>query len=383
MTNSELDTTSEFKAQFGDGSSGSILDAINLQEQNSLLRSFQPLEFVLEHLSKLPSREREILIGRHGLGQEKPLTLEKIGRNLKLTRERVRQIEKGALRKLQNIPLSPNLEKAAELIYQLIETRGKILRESLLMELLQISHSLPYARRGVTFILNINPRFNLFPESDHHYQSWHTPGFDRELFDMVVAAAHAILEEKDEPVHREHLPQIVRERLHDLEDVQRLSPEAIESYAVISKNLHRNPFDQWGVRTRHDILPRDVGDKAYLVLLHDGQPEHYSKITELINKAGFDNRTAYKETVHNELIKDDRFVLVGRGIYALKKWGYRQGVVADIITEILRQAKEPLSRAKIVEEVLKQRLVKKNTIIVGLANRKFFKKTSDNKYTLA
>jgi DNA-directed RNA polymerase delta subunit len=115
---------------------------------------------------------------------------------------------------------------------------------------------------------------------------------------------------------------------------------------------------------------------------HHKKPEHYSTITELINQHKLDKRTAYKETVHNKLIKDKRFVLVGRGIYALAEWGYQPGVVSDMIKEILAENKAPMSRDQIIEEVLKRRLVKKNTILVGLSNKKMFEKVGKNLYTL-
>ena len=126
-----------------------------------------------------------------------------------------------------------------------------------------------------------------------------------------------------------------------------------------------------------------MGDKAYLVLKHHGKPEHYSAITKMINENKFDERSAYQETVHNELIKDDRFVLVGRGIYALSEWGFKKGVVADVIREILKSAGKPLSRDEIINEVLKRRQVKRNTILVGLSNRKNFQKVGKDKYLLA
>jgi DNA-directed RNA polymerase delta subunit len=129
-------------------------------------------------------------------------------------------------------------------------------------------------------------------------------------------------------------------------------------------------------------VDKEVGDKAYLVLKQHNKPEHYSEITNLINKAKFDARVAYKETVHNELIKDKRFILVGRGIYALSEWGFKPGVVADVIKEILVEAQKPLPKDKIIEEVLKKRHVKKNTILVGLSNKQYFKKVDKNLYTL-
>ena len=146
--------------------------------------------------------------------------------------------------------------------------------------------------------------------------------------------------------------------------------------------IEKNVFGHWGLSLWKEVKPKDVGDKAYLVMKHHKKPEHYSVITEMINKAGFDERKAYKETVHNELIKDQRFILIGRGIYALSEWGYKSGVVADVIAEILRQSGQPVAKEKIIEEVLKSRMVKKNTILVGLSNKKLFRKVGKNSYVL-
>ena len=77
--------------------------------------------------------------------------------------------------------------------------------------------------------------------------------------------------------------------------------------------------------------------------------------------------------MHNELIKDQRFVLVGRGIYALAEWGYAKGVVRDVIRDLLAKH-GPLTKDEIMDKVLKERYVKENTILVNLQNPKFFKK---------
>jgi len=151
----------------------------------------------------------------------------------------------------------------------------------------------------------------------------------------------------------------------------------------IAKVIQFNPYNEIGLKNWSEVKPRDVGDKAYLVLKHHGKPEHYSVITSMINDHKFDSRTAYQETVHNELIKDSRFVLIGRGIYALSEWGYKKGVVADVIREIIKSIGRPMSREEIITEVLKKRQVKRNTILVGLSNRKNFQKIGKDRYGLA
>jgi RNA polymerase primary sigma factor len=56
----------------------------------------------VEHvMAPLSEREREVLRLRHGLGLDRELTLEEIGRRLSITRERVRQIEAKALAKIR------------------------------------------------------------------------------------------------------------------------------------------------------------------------------------------------------------------------------------------------------------------------------------------
>ncbi|HEY4478548.1 MAG TPA: hypothetical protein VI775_01765, partial [Candidatus Paceibacterota bacterium] len=92
-------------------------------------------------------------------------------------------------------------------------------------------------------------------------------------------------------------------------------------------------------------------------------------------------KKAHIATTHNELIKDERFVLVGRGLYALAEWGYMSGVVKDVIKKIITK-NGPLTKEDIIDKVLKERYVKDNTILVNLQNQKCFKKDKEGKYHL-
>jgi hypothetical protein len=109
--------------------------------------------------------------------------------------------------------------------------------------------------------------------------------------------------------------------------------EIAKRWLSMSKHICKNPLGEWGKATSPNIHTRGVKDYAYLVMRRHGSPMHFREVAAGINKT-FGKKT-HIATCHNELIKDDRFVLVGRGVYALKEWGYKTGVVRDVIADIL------------------------------------------------
>ena len=53
-------------------------------------------------MDSLEEIEKEVLIKRYGLENDNPMTLEEVGKSMNLSRERIRQIEEKALRKMRN-----------------------------------------------------------------------------------------------------------------------------------------------------------------------------------------------------------------------------------------------------------------------------------------
>jgi hypothetical protein len=160
-----------------------------------------------------------------------------------------------------------------------------------------------------------------------------------------------------------------------------ISEKALASYIDASKGIDLNKFGHYGLSHWPEISPRGVRDKAYLILKQHGEPLHFRNITELINEHNIDHKRAQVETVHNELIKDSRFVLIGRGIYALSNWGYIPGTVSDVIANVLKE-NGPLNKEEILKKVLEKRVIKENTILINLQNRKIFNKDAEGKYSL-
>ena len=131
------------------------------------------------------------------------------------------------------------------------------------------------------------------------------------------------------------------------------------------------------------VNPKNIRDKIYVILKENGKHMHFNEIAEAIKDSDFKRKDVTTQAIHNELIKDKRFVLIGRGIYALKEWGYEKGTVADIITEVLQEAGEPLHRDEIVKRVLKSRFVKETTILLNLQGKPQFKRVAKATYSLA
>jgi len=358
-----------------------ILDQIMGAQTQSSLNDFQPVALIGELLLLLKERDREILSKRFGLLGSEVETLESIGKKHSLTRERVRQIEKDSLNVLKK--KKPDvLNKSLQLIFDTIMEHGNIMSEDFLMQTTLLNKSDKTELNAVKFLLTVGDQFQNLRETPEFYESWHIVGFDFEKLRQVIKQLTTILEAEGHVLKQEDLYERFKQtdffREHELE----LPDRVLKSYLNVSKMIQINPFNEIGLKHWTEVRPRDVGDKAYLAMKHHGKPEHYSAITKLINDSKFDDRLAYQETVHNELIKDSRFVLIGRGIYALSEWGYTKGVVADVIREILKSFGRPLTRDEIINEVMKRRQVKRNTILVGLSNRKNFQKVGKDKYTL-
>src|SRR2546430_17351577 len=130
------------------------------------------------------------------------------------------------------------------------------------------------------------------------------------------------------------------------------------------------------------VNPKNIRDKIYVILKENGKHMHFNEISAAIKDSDFKRKDATTQAIHNELIKDKRFVLIGRGIYALKEWGYQKGTVSDIIIEVLREAGEPLHRDEIVRRVLKSRFVKETTILLNLQGKAHFKRVAKATYAL-
>jgi hypothetical protein len=176
--------------------------------------------------------------------------------------------------------------------------------------------------------------------------------------------------------------EIINKFLNHLEESSEKykNQEIIKRWLALSKNIGRNALGDWGKSHSSNIKTKGMRDYAFLVIRKHGSPIHFRDVAKQIGTMF--NKKAHVATTHNELIKDKRFVLVGRGLYALAEWGYAPGVVRDVIKAVLSKH-GPMTKEQIIEKVLKERYVKENTIVVNLQNPKYFKKDKEGKYAVS
>ena len=321
-------------------------------------------------------REREIISRRFGLKTQKE-TLEQIGEMLSITRERVRQLEKAILIRLRIAAEEgkiTDLAPAEKLIIRNLTEMGRVARVSDLAKKILGHEATAIDKANFSFLGEISPVLTIITENDKYHNTIGIAEYGDEKalrgkVDEIVALIKAnkkpiSIDELDAKLNYEH-------------------PSHIEAVARISKLLS-TLNNQWGLTKWPVVNPKNIRDKIYVVLEEQKEPMHFNDIARAISSSDFKRKNVTVQAIHNELIKDSRFVLIGRGIYALDSWGYQKGTVSDIITKILKSAgDEGLSRKEIVKQVLKERKVKETTVLLNLQNKNLFTKVGKDSYKLA
>lgn len=320
-------------------------------------------------------REKEIIARRFGLKGHKE-TLEQIGEMLSITRERVRQLEKAILIRLQisaEEDQIPELAPAEKLLIRNLTEMGRVAKLSDLADKVYGKESSASDRTGIYFIATFSKSLTVVEENDRYNAAIGIAEYGdskkiRERVDEIVK----VIKENKKPMTIDELDNVLNYE----------HPDHIKAVASISKLLATlNGF--WGLAKWPAVNPKNIRDKIFVILEAKKEPMHFSEIAKEIRESNFKRKNVTVQAIHNELIKDDRFVLIGRGIYALSSWGYKKGTIAEIIKAILTKSEKPLSREEIVKHVLHVRKVKETTILLNLQNKKLFKKVDKNSYTLA
>ena len=396
----------------------SILDQIISNQKAEEVAELDAVEIINNLFGELSEREKDVIMRRYGLHGQGKETLENIGSVHKLTRERIRQIETNSIKKLQQLKnLEEYIKTLKKIILQLLEEHGGLVEREYMLDLLvkfslddlknktedEIIHK-NYLNFLITKLL-----YNEFEEITNskyfkssyrlkHQALNHLEEIIGELVESVDKASKVMATEeiinliKNLDSYKKHEEKLSTEGILDISraiqsDHFEENPEIINKHKPLFSllkaisQIEQNKFGHWGIDKWRMVKPKTINDKIHLVLENHGKPMHFAEIADRINEIGFDKKKANAATVHNELILDKKYVLIGRGIYGLSKWGYKEGTVTQVIESILEDVDESLTKEEIIDKVLEKRMVKKATIILALMNKDRFKKT-EGKYTL-
>jgi len=396
----------------------SILDQIINNHQAEEVARLDAVEIINGLFSELNERERDVLTRRFGLHGEDRETLEEIGKIHSLTRERIRQIETSSIKRLKQLEnLDSYLSGLKNVIIHLLEEHGGLMEKEYLFNNL-VNFSLGTGKRDdneikhkrhFDFLISrlLHDKFEEINDSKlfkkslklKYHSLEHLENLTLELLakirevkkifmteDLINLSkglgAYKTNEDKFKQTNNLDISGVLSSNLFQEPADFINQNKAIYSILQAAREIEQNKFGHWGIDESREIRPKTINDKIYLILKNSGQSMHFAEIAEKINQVGFDKKPANAATVHNELILDDKYILVGRGLYGLKEWGYEKGTVTEVIEKVMVLAQRPLSREEIIDKVLKQRMVKKATINLALMNRQKFEPVAEGKYKI-
>ena len=338
--------------------------------------TFKPKKVTKKITSHLQERASDVIMNRFGLTADgKRKTLEEIGKKYNITRERVRQVEDVALNLIKKSEAYKSEQAVFEELKQLMHKLGSIVSEN---ELLSYISKDEATQNHIHFFLVLSDTFKKYREDDHFHTRWSVDDAVADKIHESLRKLYASLKDEDLIPETEMIKKFF-DQMKDVSEEYR-DEEMAKRWLSMSKAVAKNGLGEWGKASSPNIRTRGVKDYAFLVMRRHGSPMHFKEVADSISKT-FGKKTHYA-TCHNELIIDSRFVLVGRGMYALAEWGYKVGIAREVIEDILKR-EGPMTKEQVVEKVMKERYFKKNTILVNLANPKFFKKNKNGLYTLA
>lgn len=351
----------------------------NLKSSTPVLK-LNLTEIIEDIFMVLTQKERDVVVQRFSLDNKERRTLESIGRCFNVTRERVRQIEKIALGKLKRTVNSSKLRYIHEVAEAILkENGGLLLEDDLVRKILDmIENSIDVDQHIVRLSLSICPGLSFLEKNNTLRTSWHLSSISLTFIEDLLNHAHTVFNQKKEVLDEASL--VAELKKNKLASSADLMDEFFVALLQIDERIKKTDMGYGLMQWRH-INPKSIRDKALIVLRQENKPLHFVDIAKKIMESHFDAKKVTVQAVHNELIRYPQFVLVGRGLYALKEWGFEDGTVTDIIESLL-QKKSPLSKQDIIKGVLKQRRVKKGTISLNLQKNPQFVRVGRAVYAL-
>ena len=339
-----------------------------------------PVVIVESLLSLLTDKEARVISARYGLQGQQLRTLASLGTELGVTRERIRQIQAQALKKMQRNAIHTDISKMHSEVMKFVMHHGGVVTETEMQSFLKMNYNdLATQTEELMLAAVLDDRI-----VQEHNKVNFVPHFRLASIKMTQVKKSCemglkILKKFNSELDADMFTSEIIKNMK--EDFLHFSPSTVASSLLLDRRIvlksGRYSLDTW----RH-INPRTLYDKIVYILNDISEPMHFLDIVNSIKSHGFDSKRVSLQAVHNELISNPSFVLIGRGIYALKAWGYKEGTVADVLESVLGK-KGPMNLSELTQEVLKLRKVKPITIQINLSSKKNkFRKNREGLYEL-
>lgn len=315
-------------------------------------------------LAGLNDRQKDILESRYGLINPETQTLQAIGDRYGITREGIRRIEEQALEGVSKNAGKGDFVDFVKSVKDVLRKMGGVRRESDLVKDVRyvINDRLnpELFVNHLKFLLEVSGAINYHPENKEFNNHWYLSEDDRKKSITFVNSLAKGLKKGD-------APDFYFKQLY------------ATNFAAISKKFSVNVYGEFGLADSPLVVPKSARDWAYLILRKGGKPMHFFELANLVNK--HQEEKFHPQTVHNELIKDDKFVLVGKGTYGLREQGYVPGIAREVIARLIKE-RGPLHSHQVVKLVSQERFFKENTVLINLQNKVYFKRLADGRYTV-
>ncbi|MFZ2255797.1 MAG: sigma factor-like helix-turn-helix DNA-binding protein [Patescibacteria group bacterium] len=328
-------------------------------------------------LASLADKERSVISRRIGLAGTRE-TLQEIGDTYGITRERVRQIEDVGIKKIGRIMRTSPLMKIQESGEKILKMHGGVMTRDRLINAI-------IADIGATEALNMNI-VDVLLQADFNLQRskpqlgtntyFHFPEVSKKLIESAHKEAVKLLKKRGDIIETSAFYEMIKGNLFPA--FGKVEPIMIDSIMDIYIDIVKGEEKFIGLEAWKILNPSTLKDKAIYVLKKKKEPMHFLDIASAITE--YFAEPVKVSTIHNELIRNAEFVLIGRGIYVLKEWGYKDGTVLDVVLDIFKKAGAPLSTEEITARVLKIRQVKTTTIYMNLQNKKYIERVGRNLY---
>lgn len=261
-------------------------------------------------LSGQNQRSAKIINRRYGLDSKEKSTLAELGKEYNLTRERIRQIQAAIVKSIKEEVLKHGeTMKFLKFVHSYLDKMDNVRSAKMLVKDFMSEEKVDYDEdvfaNRLHFLAELAGEPNVAYEDADWHGSWHN---SKEAYKKAQAVVEHLLKFQEHDFDK---------FMKDATKKFNLPEKTILNYLNISKRFGKGPYGDLGAKHWIHINPKTARDKNFLVLKKAGKPLHFREIADLVNKLE-GVKKSHPDTVHNELIKDDRFVLVGRGMYALK-----------------------------------------------------------------